>query len=375
MEWFEQFIIQNFVLVCIGAVLLIYTIQRYKEHPKISFYTILIVSMAMILSVVDFLQDYFKTVGAYEGTFICSLFGYSLRPLCIYLFILMSVKVKNWKFFWITAVPLLINFVIYLMGVFPEIQEYFVHFHVGTDGIVYWDGGQGVLRFTSHVVSLGYLAWLIVISLSMLKFRHVSHSVAILLCALFVVLAVVIETFVNGSGNIRVVNTTMVACAMFYYLYLYVENTQIDTLTGLFNRETYYNDILKMDRSITGVIQFDMNGLKYLNDNFGHFEGDKALAAIAEMILKSSTNNMYAYRLGGDEFIVIANDADEESIKQSIEKFRELIKDTSYHCSIGYSYRTYKNTPIDDLLKEAEKMMYEDKAEFYRNSRIERRKI
>ena len=153
-----------------------------------------------------------------------------------------------------------------------------------------------------------------------------------------------------------------------------MERTQIDTLSGLFNREMYYRDVTKMSNSATGVIQFDMNGLKYINDNFGHLEGDKALRTIANSITKSVKRNMYAYRLGGDEFLVIANGGTEEDIKTVVERFKAHLKDTNYHCSTGYAYRKDKSIPFTDLLVEAEKNMYLDKEEFYKTSKIERRR-
>ncbi len=83
---------------------------------------------------------------------------------------------------------------------------------------------------------------------------------------------------------------------------------------------------------------------------------------------------MYAYRLGGDEYIVIANNCPEDEIKKTIDKFKYLLSATAYRCSIGYAYRSDKNQSFADLLKEAEKKMYEDKAEFYKTAKIERRK-
>ena len=130
-----------------------------------------------------------------------------------------------------------------------------------------------------------------------------------------------------------------------------------------------------MGERATGVIQFDMNGLKYINDNLGHLEGDKALSTIALIILKSTKRSMYAYRLGGDEFTVVVNNSSEEEIQKAITKFKENLAKTPYHCSIGYAHRQDKNIDFIDLLKEAEKKMYQDKEEFYKNANFERRKI
>ena len=83
---------------------------------------------------------------------------------------------------------------------------------------------------------------------------------------------------------------------------------------------------------------------------------------------------MSVYRLGGDEFLIIAVGAKESELKAVIRDFDAKLKTTSYYCSVGYAYRKNKKTQIIDVFKEAEKRMYEDKADFYKNSSIERRK-
>ena len=96
-----------------------------------------------------------------------------------------------------------------------------------------------------------------------------------MVCGVFVTAAVLIETFAPGSGDIEILNATIMVSTMTYYLYLFKRSVQIDTATGLFNRETFYRDLPRMTKSISGFIHYDINGLKYLNDNFGHDEGDK----------------------------------------------------------------------------------------------------
>ena len=130
-----------------------------------------------------------------------------------------------------------------------------------------------------------------------------------------------------------------------------------------------------MGRSITGIIEFDMNGLKYLNDNFGHTEGDKGIKTIAGIIKEVAKKDMYLYRVGGDEFAILAVDSSEEDLKETIAKFIEELSKTSYYCSVGYSYRGHENMSFNEMNKEAEKRMYKAKDEFYRNSPFERRII
>ena len=83
---------------------------------------------------------------------------------------------------------------------------------------------------------------------------------------------------------------------------------------------------------------------------------------------------MYSYRLGGDEFIVLVNGGTEEDIKETITAFKEKLSQTSYHCSIGASYRGNRAISLKESIKESEKEMYKDKEEFYKSADFERRK-
>ena len=373
MEWFQQFLINNFLLLCISLVLVGNAIVRYKQHSRISLYTILLMANTLLIAVVVLLTNICKSYNYVLAATIFTVLGYSLRPICIFFIIMMTGRVSSkGKYFFLYYLPLIINALIYTLAFIPATKAYVVYYVPSKDGLLF---NGGYIRYSSHIISGLYLIFLLYFSFTQINSKHIGHGVTILSCSLFVVLAVVIESFFNPNGDIELLNNTIAVSALVYYLYLYIERTQIDTLTGLFNRETYYHDVEKMNRSITGVIQFDMNGLKYINDNFGHMEGDKALATIANVISNSAKRNMYVYRLGGDEYIILCHNGSENDIIETVTKFKELLKKTDYYCSYGYSYRSKdKTVSVEDLLKEAEKKMYEDKERFYKNSPFERRK-
>ena len=372
MNWVSDFFISNFVLICISIIMYVIAIQRFKQHTKISVYTICLVSSALILAIADSIQDYARIAVLNNLAIFCGILGYTIRPLCIYFMILMSEKIIPKKYFWLTYLPLIFNAIVYLCAFIPGTADIIFGFKLAeSDGQLHFAGGP--LRYSSHIISILYLSLLLFVAFANLKAKHLNHGLIILICSMFVVTAVVIETFFNPDGDIRVLNTTIAVSTLFYYLYLYMEITQIDALTGLFNRETYYHDILKMHDSATGIIQFDMNGLKYINDNFGHLEGDKALSTIASLIIKCAKRNMYAYRLGGDEFLVIVNGGSQEDIDEVVVDFKDALSKTKYYCSIGCAYREDNSITLEDLLRDAEKAMYHDKAEFYKNANFERR--
>lgn len=372
MNYFTDFILRNFILLCVLIVVVSNSIHHYREQKKISFYSILIACVVLLLAIAETLERIGKDIVSVEMTTAFSLCGYILRPICIYLFILMSWNPKNKKLgFPLMAIPLLINTIIFMLALVPGVKGYVVEFEKNSSGTISFGGGP--LRFASHIISALYLIFLIYVSIRKLKTRHLSHSIAILICALFIVAAVIFETFFDDTGELYLLNTTIAVSALTYYLYMYIEKTEIDPLTNLFNRGTYYKDLPKMSKYVTGVIQFDLNGLKYINDNFGHLEGDKALVSVSEMIAKCARSKMYPYRLGGDEFIIIAVKCSKEEIIGAVERFKELISNTKYHCSTGYSY-IENGKGVLEMVREAEKAMYKDKEEFYKNSSFDRRK-
>ena len=209
------------------------------------------------------------------------------------------------------------------------------------------------------------------VSFKKLRGKHISHAIAIVICAIFVVIAVITETK-YANKNLSLLNITIAISALMYYLFLYTESTKNDPLTGLFNREMYYADIKRYQKKLNAVIELDMNGLKYLNDNYGHEAGDEGLKVLAYIFANNAKRNMYAYRVGGDEFTILIIAGTEKEIQDYIEVIRYKIAVAGYYCSIGYAIKEGDES-LDDMLKRAEKNMYQDKSNFYKKSGIDRR--
>lgn len=145
-----------------------------------------------------------------------------------------------------------------------------------------------------------------------------------------------------------------------------------DSMTGLYNR-TYINHILSdgIKDCKACVFMFDIDKLKYVNDNYGHVEGDKLISSFAEILKKSFRETDIIARIGGDEFIAILYDAGEEIIKEIRERIINLIranndnlkaKHLELSVSIGYAMPEKENDTIEDLIKKADEQMYANKA-------------
>lgn len=133
---------------------------------------------------------------------------------------------------------------------------------------------------------------------------------------------------------------------------LYSELTQkIDTLTHLLNRRSYESRPASL-RGHAVIYYFDVDEFKSVNDTFGHGVGDAVLAEVG-----------YCYRIGGDEFCVIAQISDTAAEKYLSEFLRELTarrvkKEHLPHVSVGYACFNPVLGSVEDAIKRADRMMY-----------------
>ena len=151
-----------------------------------------------------------------------------------------------------------------------------------------------------------------------------------------------------------------------------------DELTGLYNRrglETLGDKYLKqaLDKQATLLIfTADLDKLKHINDNYGHVGGDIALKAVAAALSFSADDDEICVRFGGDEFIVIGLDYDEEKAFRFIRRFigeldrfnQSANEEFNVYVSYGWSLVVPdNNTTVEECLVTADKKMYQQKKE------------
>ena len=180
--------------------------------------------------------------------------------------------------------------------------------------------------------------------------------------------------FVFGSQFANIFCTTIAIALFAYYEFSILLLTKKDSLTGLLNRQAYFADIDTDRQSINALVSIDMNGLKAINDNYGHAAGDEALTTLAICFMRALKKSQSGYRIGGDEFIIVCRRNTEDEVKELIERIRKNVADTKYSCSIGYSFSNDGTKPLDEMIKESDEMMYVEKKQYYIESGKERRK-
>jgi PAS domain S-box/diguanylate cyclase (GGDEF) domain len=142
-----------------------------------------------------------------------------------------------------------------------------------------------------------------------------------------------------------------------------------DLLTGLYNRAYFEEELnrLNTERQLPlTIVMGDVNGLKLMNDAYGHSKGDMLLKEIANILKDSFRKEDITSRWGGDEFISILPKTSAEDAKYIVKRTRELCKErstTEAPLSISFGISTKKSSAedINDILKIAEERMYKNK--------------
>lgn len=142
-----------------------------------------------------------------------------------------------------------------------------------------------------------------------------------------------------------------------------------DQLTGLYNRRFYKLEVLRLDDEQyfpLAMIMADVNGLKLVNDAFGHHAGDLILQRFADILTKQCRQQDTVARIGGDEFIVLLPNTDATQTEAVIERINTALEkksgdDLVLSASIGFAVKTNIAEDMNDIFKQAEDMMYRNK--------------
>jgi len=151
-----------------------------------------------------------------------------------------------------------------------------------------------------------------------------------------------------------------------------------DSLTRLYNRRGFLalaEQQYKLSRRAQSeflVVFADMDGLKQINDHYGHAEGDYAILKTAEILKKTFRESDIIARIGGDEFVILHVDANEDNAQGITQRLEENLKEFNqenrrpYQLSLSFGV-TYFNPSgeisLEEVLKKADEQLYQQKME------------
>ncbi|MFA7560940.1 MAG: HD domain-containing phosphohydrolase [Candidatus Izemoplasmatales bacterium] len=142
-----------------------------------------------------------------------------------------------------------------------------------------------------------------------------------------------------------------------------------DFLTGLYNRRYFVEAFVDKDKPANyplAIMMIDLNGLKILNDAYGHDSGDSALKQVASVLKDYASEKDTVCRIGGDEFVIISTKTNTETLEKTKELIRDklaklYVKNIPLSVAIGYEIKTTDSTTFEEIMKNAENQMYRNK--------------
>lgn len=149
-----------------------------------------------------------------------------------------------------------------------------------------------------------------------------------------------------------------------------MENFKLDKNTGLYNKNYFLEYVKNFDsKSVKNLscIFIDVNGLREINNIYGHEAGDIMLKRVAECInTVFNRDTDIAFRYGGDEFVIFIANQLSNNIKIRLDYFKGLLENDDINVACGLA-SDYGDIDINRLIELADKNMYADKNMFYQN--------
>ena len=367
----SSYFVINIPLFTISIVMAFLAIRNLRVRKKESTLFLVFTAIVLVLSVVVFIEKYSQAKGLPELGTVFTAIGYILRPILLYIFVLLTnMEFKRGRgFYLMVSIPLLVNLLVYLLPIiFMKVEplaKLIFYYQMNEDGVTASFMRGTFLNFVSHAICLFYLGVSIYVSTVRFHGKHRRDGTVIIMCVVLV-LGTVIAEMVTGRNDL--LNIVCEICAMVNYIFIMTINSSRDPLTNLYDRRTYLEDLSRYQDVINGVVMIDMNELKFVNDNYGHQTGDEALTSLAKIFESCIDQSiMCAYRVSGDEFTILMFQGKIEQLDEVVTKIREKMREGKYTAAIGTCFIDRKSSDItfQEALRKAEELMYVDKDKYY----------
>jgi diguanylate cyclase (GGDEF)-like protein len=212
-----------------------------------------------------------------------------------------------------------------------------------------------------YLISLVYCVFVTAQNVGKYQYKGIRFFALIIIMML---LGVGIQLF---DSTLKVSYITLSIGSLMLYVFTLEMVNQTDELTELLNRRGYEN-YLNAREDACVIIFFDVDDFKFINDTYGHAFGDVCLRSIGKQIKHTYAKNGLCFRYGGDEFCVILSKKIDsvfslnDQFKENLNLIRQK-EDRIPTVSIGYAFFDPNLQSIQDVVEEADQMMYQAKTE------------
>ncbi len=344
------------VIACICFLIFLY-IGRLTPMKSVTRYFSVATTIILAVILLEIAETFFISPNYTHPTWqrwAISMAAYMLRPALAYILILILQRDKakaSW-FYPITALPLAFNAVCLLLSPFCGIVYSF-----GQNNIFV----NGPMRFFPFFIGILYLSVFLILFIKKTRQNDSNEWAVAIPITISIGAAIYLESAYMLLGSLPI------ACLLgmiFYYIFLYIKSTAMDTLTGAFLRNKFYEDI-KCD-GFRYFIIYDVNGLKQINDELGHLYGDHALSCLGHCILASLPKKAHLYRIGGDEFAVVYAKAKKADLDVLLATIEDSIDFDILPFGVSYGYSSFEQEcDFNDAYKAADEMLYQCKKDYW----------
>ncbi len=334
-------------------------IGRTTPMRKVSKYFFVATITILAIILLEALETFFKLPNyTYPNwqRWIISIVNYILRPTIAYilLLILLQDKEKPKWFYFVITLPLVVNVIFLLISPVCGIVYYFD----SNNNFI-----SGPMRFLPFVIGFLYSAICLVLFIEKIRNDGSGEWIVSIPVAFSCSISVYLESEYNLVGSLPM---TCLLCMIFYYIYIYMEYNTKDALTGALSRNQFYDDI-KCD-GLKYFIIYDVNGLKHINDEWGHLYGDNALSKFGHCVLSLLPKRARLYRIGGDEFAIVYSKANKEDVDVLLKTIEDKINLDDIPFGVSYGYSSFeKECDFKNAYKSADEMLYKCKNNYWAN--------
>jgi len=351
----------------LGVVALCFTIIMAKRHALDSNNTyrryIVVAVLTISILLFEIATLYFKLYINNDYIIpnkICNILGFSLSPVIpFYLFKINYNKGLGRTINKILILPLLVNTVICIISYRVNLV-----FSIDAQNVY----SRGPLFLLPLIASIIYFVLLIIAIFKNRGDFEIEDRKAFAWIVLVPIVAVILQIMFE---NLIIIWVSVALSLMLYYVFLRETQFTYDQQTGVKNRKAFEKEMerLTLSNKDIAICVFDINNLKKTNDLYGHKAGDVFIAEGAKIIKNSFQNFGKVFRIGGDEFCVICEDANKNDVVNAMEKLDKTImkvnKKRTNKLVLAHGFAIYNkrvNDNIYSIFTEADKLMYENKA-------------
>ena len=238
--------------------------------------------------------------------------------------------------------------------------------------------------FLSHVMLILTVVFLLL--LMFIRREKSGASVSLMILVSGIVLDMILYYVGSKSAALFCTMFAFIIYVIVTFLFNIMDTSKkayTDSYTGLFNKTRWLELIHEASsfHTPTCILMIDLNGLKYINDTFGHEAGDKIIFGFANILRNTLPSSSVICRWGGDEFSVMMTDTDRKNaekyvklLRQAAEEYNQTCGEPFIHFAVGFALSTeHPGLNREELMRAADDCMYQDKLAWYRNKMIDHR--